>query len=348
MDLKLGIPTRNATMKDVAERAGVSLMTVSRVLNNTATVKPDTRARVEDAVSALGYRPNIGARRLAGGRSLFVGLLYNNPSPGYLSKVLKGSLDACRALGHHLVLEDFGQSAPYNDPALSVRSLNIADLDGIIVTPPLSVHKPFMDALKASGLPTIPLAPEDIHAEGLHVAIDDAQAVEDLVEFVAGQGHRDIAFVRGPDDHAASTHRLRGFRRGMAQLGLHVPEARMRVGDFTYRSGLEAGRSLLTPDDRPTAIIASNDDMAAGVIGAAHQLGLHVPNDISVAGFDDIELATSIWPALTTVRQPIASMANQAIRLLTASLAGDQHAVEHHRRLLPHEIMVRDSVAPQP
>ncbi len=336
----------SVTMKDVAERAGVSLMTVSRVLNQTAAVSPDTRKRVEQAVKDLNYRPNLGARRLAGGRSMFVGLLYHNPSPGYLSKVLAGGLNACRRFGHHLVLEDFGQSAPYRDPKISVGSLNLVDLDGLIVTPPLSVHQPFMDVLKAERLPIVSIAPADIHEEGLHIAMDDAQAVEELVDYIAKSGHRRIAFIKGPDSHAASHHRLQGYRRGIKKNDLPISEALMRQGDFTYRSGLVTGQSLMDLDVRPTAIIASNDDMAAGVIGAAHMLGYSVPGDVSVAGFDDIELATTIWPELTTVRQPIAAMTSQAVALLTAYLHNDAKAIEQNRRLLSHEIIVRGSVAP--
>ena len=336
----------NVTMRDVAERAGVSLMTVSRVINNATSVTAKTRDRVEQVVAELGYRPNLGARRLAGGRSMFVGLLYNNPSPGYLSKVLTGGLNACREHGHHLVLEDFAQSAPYSDPVPSVRALNLADLDGLVVTPPLSVHQPFMEALRTSGLPTVSIAPDETDRDGLWVAMDDELAVEDMVAFIAAQGHTRIGFVRGPDDHAASRLRWQGFVRGMAAHGLSIEEASIRLGDFTYPSGLLAGLSLLRADNPPTAVIASNDDMAAGVIGAAHQMGVSVPSQLSVAGFDDIELARTVWPELTTVRQPIAAMTARAVALLTAHLNGKASATQGVT--LPHEIVERGSVAPPP
>ena len=331
-------------MKDVAQRAGVSLMTVSRVLNNTATVKPDTRKRVEAAVEALRYRPNLGARRLAGGRSMFVGLLYHNPSPGYLSKILKGGLDACRVHGHRLVLEDFSQSTPYQNPELSVEALNLGDLDGLIVTPPLSVHQPFMDVLAKAGLPVVSIAPSDPSQSGLSVAMDDAQAMEEMVGFLAGRGHERIAFVGGPDNHAASHHRRDGFLRGMRINNRAAPSMLFRDGDFTYRSGLVAGQSLLSAPNRPSAIVAANDDMAAGVIGAAHMLGLRVPQGVSVVGFDDTEIATTIFPELTTVRQPISAMAYKAVSLLNAYLQGDGKGVTAHSQNLPFEIIVRASV----
>ena len=337
---------KNATMKAVAERAGVSLMTVSRVLNDTARVKPETRERVERAVADLDYRPNLGARRLAGGRSRFIGLLYHNPSGGYLGKVLRGALDACREFGHHLVLEDFGHTDPYRDPEEAVRALNLVDLDGVIVTPPLSSHAPFMAVLETLGVPVVRIAPEDIHVPGsLRVAMDDAQAVEDLLAHVVARGHTRIAFLKGPTGHAASQHRLDGFLRGMRIHGLPVTRDSVREGDFTYRSGLVAGRAMLRESLPPTAILAGNDDMAAGVVGAAHRLGMSVPEDVSVCGFDDTELATTIQPELTTVRQPIAAMAHRAMALLTAHLDGDAEAAEGFRGLMPYSIVQRDSVA---
>ena len=330
-----------ATMRDVADRAGVSLMTVSRVLNNSAAVKLETRERVEDAVKALGYRPNIGARRLAGGRSMFVGLLYHNPSPGYISKVIKGGLDACRQRGHHLVLEDFGHVTPFESPEESVAALNLSSLDGIIVTPPLSVHAPFMAALRERGLPVVAIAPDNIEADGLFVAIDDARAVEDMVDHLAAHGHSRIGFVRGPESHGASAHRWQGFQRGMAARGLSVNADWVVDGNFTYRSGIVAGRALLQAEPRPSAIVASNDDMAAGVISAAHQLQVSVPGEVSVVGFDDIELASAVWPELTTVRQPIADMARHAVDLLDGLISGAKPSP----RILDYSLVSRDSVA---
>ena len=162
---------QNVTIRDVAERAGVSIMTVSRVMNSSGVVRPDTKQRVEDAIRALNYRPNLGARRLAGGKSLFIGMLYHNPSPNYLSKILYGSLEACREGGHHLVLNDLGQLTPYTDPEATARSLNLADLDGLIVSPPVSSHQPFMDVLARSGLPIINVAPGDLNVSGLKIAM---------------------------------------------------------------------------------------------------------------------------------------------------------------------------------
>lgn len=341
----LGETRHNVTMREVAERAGVSLMTVSRVMNASGVVRPDTKQRVEAAIRDLNYRPNLGARRLAGGKSQFIGMLYHNPSPNYLSRILVGSLEACRQEGHHLVLNDLGQLTPYEDPEAAARSLNTADLDGLIVTPPISSHQPFMDLLARSGLPIVNVAPGDLRAPGLRIAMDDARAMQDMVHYVLDHDHLSVGFLRGPADHPSARHRFAGFTAGLKSRGLSPDDALIKTGDFTYRSGFEAGTALLSHAARPTAIIASNDDMAAGVIAAAYRFGLRVPEDVSVTGFDDTEIATNIWPELTTVKQPISEMALRAVQLLTAYNRGDQETMAALNDLVEHEIVVRDTVS---
>lgn len=335
---------QNVTIRDVAERAGVSIMTVSRVMNSSGVVRPDTKQRVEDAIRALNYRPNLGARRLAGGKSLFIGMLYHNPSPNYLSKILYGSLEACREGGHHLVLNDLGQLTPYTDPEATARSLNLADLDGLIVSPPVSSHQPFMDVLARSGLPIINVAPGDLNVSGLKIAMDDARAMEEMVTLVLDHRHTRIGFIKGPPDHPSSGNRFNGFKDGLARRNLTVDPDLVKVGDFTYRSGFECATELLSRPDRPTVIMTSNDDMAAGTIAAAYRMGLRVPEDLSVTGFDDTEIATNIWPELTTVKQPIAEMASRAVRLLTANKRGDKATLQSLSAFVDHVVVVRDTL----
>ncbi|MEL6687931.1 MAG: LacI family DNA-binding transcriptional regulator [Pseudomonadota bacterium] len=332
------------TIKQVAERAGVSLMTVSRVINKNGIVKSTTRDRVQQAINDLNYRPNISARRLAGGKSLFLGLVYQNPSPSYLSSVLIGALAACRAIGCHLVLEDLGQQAPYERPEETVQSLKSAGLDGVIVTPPLSNHEPFIETLENYGLAVVRVAPKNIHTDKLRVAMDDTQAARDMMEYLVDAGHRQIGFVKGPPTHASSGHRLNGFLSGAREFKLNISDDLLIQGDFTYRSGFDAGRELLSRPERPTAIFACNDDMAAGVVAAAYRQGLSVPDDVSVVGFDDTEIATNIWPELTTVKQPIGEMADHAVRLLAASIRGQGETIQSMRALLDHKIIERDTV----
>lgn len=321
-------------------------MTVSRVVNKVGLVKEATRLKVQAAIDELNYRPNLSARRLAGGRSLFIGLVYHNPSPGYLTKVLVGAMNGCRDNGHHLILEDLGKHAPYKKPQKTAEYLRNAGLDGLLITPPLSNHDAFVHALEKMDIAVIRIAPQNIHSEKLRVAMDDSRAIKEMLQHIIKLGHKRIGFVKGPEDHPSTQHRYLGFVQTMKDNGLTVNQDNVVTGDFTYKSGIEAGHHFLTHRSPPTAIFASNDDMAAGVVAAAQMNGFKVPQDLSVVGFDDTEIATNIWPELTTVKQPIAEMSIQAINLLTAHLHGDRDEVEQYSQLLDFELMFRDSVAP--
>lgn len=332
----------------MAEQAGVSQMTVSRVINKQGLVKEATRVKVQTVIDALNYRPNLNARRLAGGKTLFIGLVYHNPSLGYMSNILIGALNGCRDNGHHLVLEDLGQRAPYREPEKAAQYLSNAGLDGVIITPPLSDHNAFVHALEALGVVVVRIAPNNIHNSDLKVAMDDALAVEAMLNYIFEQGHTKIGFIKGSEDHPSAHHRFEGYQKTMKAQGLKINPNYIVDGDYTYRSGLKGGQILLELPDPPTLIFASNDDMAAGVVAAANMKGLKIPDDLSIVGFDDTEISTSIWPQLTTVRQPISEMSTRAIALLTAHLHKDDDALKKHSELFGFELMLRDSVASPP
>lgn len=321
-------------------------MTVSRVINKQGLVKETTRQKVQTAIDDLNYTPNLSARRLAGGKCLFIGLVYHNPSPGYMTKILVGALNACRDNGHHLVLEDLGQRVPYREPIKTAEYLSRAGLDGVVITPPLSNHDLFVHALEDLGITVVCIAPKIIHSEKLIVAMDDALAASEMLDNILALGHKKIGFIKGPPDHPSTHHRYQGFMNAMKAHGLDVNPDYITSGDFTYRSGIDAGHKLLALSTPPTAIFASNDDMAAGVVAVANMKRLNVPQDLSVAGFDDTEIATNIWPELSTVKQPISEMSERAIALLTAHAQNDQESLEKHSKLLDYEIVLRDSLAP--
>ena len=333
-----------ATIREVADRAGVSQMTVSRVMNSPDRVKTATRERVRQAMADLGYRPNLLARNLAGGRSLFIGLIYDNPSPGYLTELLLGALRACEAHGHHLVLQDIGAEAEgYVDPVALAQRVSERPIDAIIVAPPLSEDPDVRAVLVGSGLPCVLVAPPETSADEAAVAIDDEAAAAAMTAHLAGCGHERIAFIAAPEEHRTGRRRTDGYRRALAEAGLAVPDGYVERGAFTYRSGMEAAARLLALPVPPTAIFAANDDMAAGALAAAHQAGLTVPTDLSVAGFDDTGMATTVWPQLTTVRQPIADMAARAVALLGERWREAGGGAPHER--FAFAIVERDSVA---
>ena len=215
-------------------------------------------------------------------------------------------------------------------------------VDGLVLTPPLSTNHDLIAALDVQGLPFVRVAPDAVAHSSPKVEIDDRAAARDMTEHLIALGHRSIAFIAGHPDHYSSQLRLEGFRSALAAHGMAVDEARIEHGFNTSQSGVEAARRLLGHADRPTAIFASNDDMAAGVILVAHELGIAVPRQLSVAGFDDTQLAQIVWPPLTTIHQPSYDMAYAATDLLARLVRGE----EVPDLLLDHKLVIRKSTAP--
>lgn len=220
-------------------------------------------------------------------------------------------------------------------------------MEGVILPPPLSESQPVMAELAAIGIPVVTVAmglpQKDIH----NVRIDDFAAAAEMTRHLLDLGHRNIGFIKGHPNHVASHDRARGFLSALEEYGLDPKAAPMEQGYFTYRSGLAAADRLLSRSDPPTAIFASNDDMAAAAVSVAHRRGLSVPGDLCVAGYDDTSLATTVWPELTTVRQPIAAMAEAALELLLGDLRSRRACIERHAttRVLNHALIVRESTA---
>jgi len=333
-----------ATIKDVAERAGVSAMTVSRVLNEATRVRPETRERVKAAIAELNYTPNISARSLAKARSFFIGLLYSNPNPGYVSELLIGMLNRCRQAGYHLVIENCG--ATEEEWARRIESvLDASNFDGIIAAPPVGDFAEVRAAVEAAGLPFVRIAPETGEGSVPYVVTDDYQASVNMTRHLLDLGHERIGFIKGPTDHGASGQRERGFRDAMKAANCSVNEDWVVQGRFTYRSALPAAETLLGCGSRPTAVFASNDDMAAGVIAVARKYSLEVPDDLSVVGFDDTHTATTVWPQLTTIRQPISEMAGAAVDLLSEAFRAEEEPGPVSMIQIPSELIVRGSSA---
>ena len=333
-----------ATITDVAKRAGVSMKTVSRVLNNEPNVAEKTRARVKAIADELRYSPNLAARGLATSKSYLIALIYDNPSPNYISHIQRGAIDACREVGYHLVVEPLSLSddAAHEDKVRRIRViLDKLPVDGVILTPPLSDNQDVLDVLAELNVKCVRIAPKNGGSQAF-VGMDDETAAYQMTQHLLAQGHERIAFILGHVDHAATSLRHAGYMRAMQEAGLSVSDSQIVQGDFSFESGAAAARQLLAgaEAERPTAIFASNDDMAAAVISVAGQMGLNVPNELSVCGFDDTPLARVVWPALTTVRQPIYKMGHQAAKELVRR--SDEKAEKG--QILDFEIMLRDSV----
>lgn len=339
----------SVTIHHVAKRAEVSIKTVSRVLNLEPNVRPDTRAKVLAAVEALQYRPNQSARSLAGAKSFLICLFYDNPSPAYVSDVQLGATSRCRQAGYHLIVEPIDSSSA--ELGRTVRAtLSTLKVDGVILTPPVSDNFDVLAALEQSGTPYVRIAPDRELERAARVHMDDRLAAHDMTERLIAAGHTDIGFIKGHPDHGASHLRFEGYEAAMRAHGLQVRPERVVQGLFSFASGLAAAELLLAGPDRPTAIFASNDDMALGVIAVAGRVGVSVPGDLSVAGFDDTPSAQIVWPQLTTVRQPIVEMAAAATDLLISGEArrASIEGMPAPSRLLDFEIIVRASTASPP
>ncbi|NLR70978.1 LacI family transcriptional regulator [Novosphingobium sp. ERN07] len=327
-----------ANIRDVAAKAGVAVKTVSRVLNGHPYVSGDTKARVEEAMRALDFRPSVAARILSGAKSNQIALIYDNHSPYYMFQIQTGCWDFCRANGIRLL----AQPVDVADPQVGeqVRGLvSETHVDGIILSSPVTDCDPVLRALEAMDIPFVRISPGTNHALTSSVFMDDAQAADDMTTHLINAGHRRIGFIKGHQNHMASDDRLFGYRRALDRAGISYDPILVCEGEFDFDSGARGAAALLGLPNCPTAIFASNDDMAAGVLAVAHDRGINVPAQLSVAGFDDTTLARTVWPPLTTIHQPMAELARTATEILIAG--GD---ITHRR--LPHTLIERASVAP--
>ncbi|WP_431100463.1 LacI family DNA-binding transcriptional regulator [Roseateles noduli] len=343
-------PRKPATIIDVAREAGVSIKTVSRVLNQEPGVHTETREAVLKVVADLKYRPKQSARSLAGGRSFLIGLLYYDPSAAFVGGVQQGATLRCREAGYHLVVESLHNDAP--DLAMQVdRMVSALRPDGMILTPPLCDHPQVLAALRESQTPCVLISPAADQPDHPSVRMDDVHAAEEITNLLISLGHTRIAIIKGAKEQVASKRRYQGYLSALKAHKLPLDKDLVVQGDFTFDAGVEAAYQLLSRRQRPTAVFASNDDMALGVLAAAQRLGLAVPGDLSIAGFDDTPAAARVWPPLTTVRQPMDDMARVAVDLLIGAprdadpdVEADEAAKPRHR-VLPHELVVRDSTA---
>ncbi len=337
------------TINDVASRAGVSIKTVSRVVNREPNVSEDTAQKVLKAIRELRYRPNFSARNLASPRAFLVAVLYDNPSDSYVVSVLEGVLAACEAADFGVLLQPFDAASPrlcdHVHDMLAQRRPS-----GLVLTPPLCDLASLIAQLDADGTRYVSIAPYDENHGKPFVSIDDARASRDLTEYLLSRGHRRIGFIKADPRHGAASRRLLGYLEALRSNGIAVDERLIATGLLSFESGVECARRLLREPNRPTAIFASNDDMAAGVLHAAHELGLQVPAELSVAGYDDVPIARYVYPSLTTVRQPIRAMAAGAVQCLLESMRPKSGAPAPGDivRRYDYEIIIRDSVASVP
>ncbi len=340
-----------ATIFDVAKLAGVSIKTVSRVVNSEPNVRASTKERVEEAVTELNYRPDQSARNLASHRSHLIGLVYDDPSAyqipsaGYVIRMQQGALRACRENDCELLIHPCN----YRDKRIGVQLKTLIERvrpDGIILAAPLSNMPNIVRAIGATGTPFVRVSSGSKNGKHFSVSMTDRESSAEMTRYLASLGHREIAFLTGHPKHKAVENRFLGYRDGLQESNLAFSEHLVESGDNSIGSGEVCAESLLTRDRRPTAIFAANDDMAAGVIRVADRLSIDVPSQLSVAGCDDVALAQQIYPALTTIRQPLSAMAERAASALIEHSRGDSSL--RGTKVFPAALQIRESTGPAP
>jgi LacI family transcriptional regulator len=334
------------TINDVARLAGVSKKTVSRVINNSPLLNAETRERVEKVIRQLGYVPNPQARALALRRNFLVGLIHDNPNAQMVLNMQQGILEALQGTDFEMVVRpvDRSSAAMLDD----VRTfLERQRLFGVVILPPISDNDALAAVCDEVGCRYVRMGSAQLDDPEHMVASNDREAVREATEYLIQQGHELIGLVEGPDGFRSAYERRLGFEDALRAAGLDLPRSLIARGNYTFETGVTAGHRLLDLTPRPTAIFASNDEMAAGVVYAAREHGIAVPDELSLIGFDDTPIAAHIWPPLTTVRWPIVSMARAAARKLVGDMIGGT-AAQAQPSELPSTLVRRASVAPPP
>jgi LacI family transcriptional regulator len=299
-----------ATIKDVAERSGISIKTVSRVINGAETVRANVRAKVELAIRELNYRPALAARQLATGRSYVVVMLVPDVAAWYYSRMLLAAAQACRAVGYHLVVEVFDRDALATDEGWTIGLS--CNADAVIVLPPWSDHPRMLRSLEGLGLPAVRIAGR-APGYGMVLDVHDRAVSAALTQHLIAQGHTRIAMIAPMSDRMASEERHLGYRDAMAGAGLDVPDAYVMRSAMTFESGAAVFTQLMALPVRPTAFVAVNDATALGAMTTALRLGFRVPQDLAFVGFDNSPESRCTFPALTTVDQPFDRIARGAV-----------------------------------
>jgi LacI family transcriptional regulator len=331
------------TINDVARLAQVSKKTVSRVINKSPLLSEKTRLRVEDVIEEIGFVPNSQARALALRRNFIIAAVHDNPNAQFLVNVQKGILEALEGTDFGLMVQPVNRNSP--SIAEDLREfLERQQPYGVVLLPPISETQELAEVCRDFGARYVRMASAQVDDLEQMVLSNDTEAVRQAVTYLTDQGHKRIALIEGRVQSRSAIERRKGYEEALAKAGIPVKPQLIEQGGYTFESGVEAALKLLAKPERPTAIFASNDEMAIGALIAAKRKGIEVPRGLSIVGFDDTPMSNQVWPPLTTVRWPIADMARIAAKKLLVG-PDDPPVTE---TLLPSELIKRASVAPPP
>ncbi len=339
-----------ATIKSVAEMAGVSIKTVSRVINKEGTVKPDTLQRVEEAIKALKYTPNKAARDLASKGASVLGYVYDNPNAYYIIDMQKGILDVCRKNNFELLIHPCDASSK-NIAKELVDMVDTAQLAGLILSPPLSEMPEVLSELDQNQISYVRI----LSGDGLfpsplpYVLVNDFKAAYDITEHLISQGHKNIAFIAGEEIHKSTIERLNGYKAALEKAGIAIDESLIIKGTYSFETGVKSSETLLAMSPHPTAVFACNDEIAAGTLFGARMKGVDVPQELAIAGFENSPFSRQTFPPLTTASQPTNEIAQHAAASLIQYLRAKKAKAAHDNLIhtfIP-ELVVRASTEKQ-
>lgn len=337
---------RIPTINDVADKAGVSKRTVSRVINKSDKVNAKTRAKVEEIIRGLNFSPNRQARGLAARRSYLIGLVYDVPTL-FIADIQKAILGICNESGYELVVHAcHAESESLVDEVLGF--VGRTKVDGLIILPPVAENTALADALNGIGCHFVQFSSQLSSKPWKQVVTNYLPAVTDMTGHLVALGHRHFGFISGPKSNSSSRMRQEAFVQALKQHGLKLSRSMIVEGAFTYESGVAAAEKLLGRPDRPTAIFAGNDEMAFGVMNVADRMGIKVPDDLSVVGFDGTAFANFVIPSLSTIRRPANEMAQLVAHKLLARITRGRDAAREYETMVSPQFVPRESTGPAP
>ncbi|MFT5163925.1 MAG: LacI family transcriptional regulator [Alteromonadaceae bacterium] len=332
------------TINDVAKRAGVSIKTVSRVINNEASVRQATREKVQTAIDELDYQPNLAARSLAGTKSYTIAFIYDNPNAYYVIDMQNGILSECKRQGYELLIHPcHAKSVNICEELMTmVKHSRVA---GLVLTPPFSEMPQIVRALSELDVNIIRIvsgkqSPDDLSP---CVMVNDRDAAANVTQHLIDLGHKKIGFINGGMEHMSSHERLDGYKEAMQNNDLEIDPQLIIAGEYSFESGVQGANVLLGGDKRPSAIFACNDEIAAGALFAARLMNISVPEQLSIIGFEDSPFSRQTWPKLTTAHQPNEIIAQHAASLLI-SATRQQKTSDVTNHFVP-ELVIRDSTS---
>lgn len=329
-------------LQDIAKVAGVSMMTVSRVMNGDPKVGTKTREKVSLIAKEMRYKPNAAARHLATSKSYFIGLVCEHANASYVNKFLIGSLRRCRDTGYHVVLDE--TTGEFKKTLNVIKELvETTNVHGLVLLPPISDIPEVIEYLNITNTKFVRIAPDTNLTASPFICMNDYQAAFDMTIQLISSGHKRIAHIIGSPHQSASKMRYQGYLDALSSSNMSLGSEYIEQGDFSYKSGLDAAQKLLGLPDKPDAIFAANDEMAAAVLSVAHMKNLLVPEQVSIVGFDDTELATTVWPNISTVRQPLVEMAELAIDILIRPTTNQSNDKLLQRYVLDYQLSIRGS-----